>query len=87
MSERTPVAGASSHASERTPTLAHRMEYGALRSAIGILGAMRWHRAVRAGAALGRLAYRPFGIRSDVVESQIAAAFPEASEREVRSIA
>jgi KDO2-lipid IV(A) lauroyltransferase len=63
------------------------VEYGALRSAIGIMGAMRWHRAVRAGAALGRLAYQPFGIRREVVESQIAAAFPEASEREVRSIA
>jgi KDO2-lipid IV(A) lauroyltransferase len=87
MSERTPAAGASSNASERTPTLAHRVEYGALRSAIGIMGAMRWHRAVRAGAALGRLAYQPFGIRREVVESQITAAFPEASEREVRSIA
>lgn len=87
MSERTPTAAVPSRASERTPTLAHRVEYGALRSAIGILGAMRWHRAVRAGAAIGRLAYKPFGIRQEVVESQIAAAFPEASEREVRSIA
>jgi KDO2-lipid IV(A) lauroyltransferase len=71
----------------RTPTLAHRVEYGALRSAIGVLGAMRWRRAVRAGAAIGRLAYEPFGVRRNVVESQIAAAFPEASEREVRSLA
>ena len=71
----------------RTITFAHRVEYGALRSAIGFLGAMRWRRAVRAGAAIGRFAYTPLGIRRDVVESQVAAAFPEAGERELRSIA
>jgi KDO2-lipid IV(A) lauroyltransferase len=54
---------------------------------IGALGAMRWRRAVRAGAALGRLAYQPLGVRRDVVESQIAAAFPEASDREARAMA
>lgn len=87
MGERTSTAAATPRARERAPTLAHRVEYGALRSVIGILGAMRWRRAVRAGAAIGRLAYQPFGIRRGVVESQIAAALPEASDREVRSIA
>lgn len=51
------------------------------------LGAAPWAQAVRAGAALGRLAYRPLGIRRVVVESQIAAAFPELSEPQVRTIA
>ncbi len=88
MSDPAPAPAATpARAGERRPTLAHRLEYGALRSVIGVFGAMRWRGAVRAGEALGRLAYTPFGIRRDVVETQIAAAFPEASEREVRDIA
>lgn len=71
----------------RVPSLAHRVEYGALRALIGTLGALRWERAVRAGARLGALGYRPFGIRRGVVERQIAAALPELAPPEVRRIA
>jgi Lauroyl/myristoyl acyltransferase len=79
----TPVPAATTLA----PSLAHRLEYGALRAFIGALGMLRWERAVRAGAALGRLAYRPMGIRREVVEPQIAAAFPELDAASVRSLA
>ena len=87
MSDPMQAAVAPARAPARTPSLAHRLEYGSLRAIIGLLGAMRWKRAVRAGAALGRVAYQPLGIRRGVVESQIAAAFPELGEPEVRSIA
>ena len=71
----------------RPVSLSHRAEYGALRATIGVLGAMRWERAVRAGEQLGLLGYRPFGVRRRVVERQIAAAFPELTGREVDAIA
>jgi KDO2-lipid IV(A) lauroyltransferase len=69
------------------PSLGDRVEYGALRALIGFLGALRWDRATRAGAAMARLGYRPFGIRRRVVERQIAAAFPELDRDEVARIA
>jgi KDO2-lipid IV(A) lauroyltransferase len=50
--------------------------YGALRGAIGALRLMPFARAVSAGGSVARLAYRPLGIRRQVVESQIALAFP-----------
>jgi KDO2-lipid IV(A) lauroyltransferase len=68
-------------------SLSHRAEYGAMRAAFGVLGAMRWEHAVRAGARLGLLGYRPFGIRRRVVERQIAAAFPGIVPREIDAIA
>jgi KDO2-lipid IV(A) lauroyltransferase len=71
----------------RPASLSHRVEYGALRAAVGVLGAMPWERAARAGERLGLLGYRPFGIRRRVVERQIAAAFPEITERELDAIA
>ena len=87
MSDPSPPVLAPAPSPARTPSLAHRLEYGSLRAIIGALGAMRWNRAVRAGAALGRLAYRPLGIRRGVVEAQIAAAFPELDESGVRAVA
>lgn len=69
------------------PSVAHRVEYGAMRAMIGALGALRWERATRAGARVGALGYRPFGIRRDVVERQIAAALPALPPSEVRRIA
>ena len=71
----------------RTPSVAHRLEYGALRSFIGGLGLLGRRRAIAAGAALGALGRRPFGIRRRVVERQIAAAFPELGPSAVRDIA
>lgn len=87
MNEPTRGTDMPARAAARSPSLAHTLQYGSLRTMIGILGAMRWKRAVRAGAALGRLAYRPLGIRRDVVESQIAAAFPGLRGRELDAIA
>jgi len=65
----------------------HRAEFAALRAALAGLGAMPWHRAAAIGAALGRAGYRPLGIRRDVVEQQIAAAFPEFPPARVHEVA
>ncbi len=65
----------------------HRAEIAALRAALGGLGALRWGRAAAVGAALGRAGYRPFGIRRDVVEQQVAAAFPGLPPERVRQVA
>lgn len=48
---------------------------------------MSWARAGALGARIGRLGYRPLGIRRGVVESQIAASFPEWSKSRVRETA
>lgn len=69
------------------PTLGHRVEFGALRALIGVLGAMPWSRAVRAGGAVGALGYRPIGVRRRMVERQVAAAFPGLDRDGVSAIA
>jgi KDO2-lipid IV(A) lauroyltransferase len=51
------------------------------------MGLLGFRRASSLGALLGRLAYRPFGIRRRVVERQIAAAFPEWDVERVRATA
>ena len=73
MSEGRPARG----------SLTHRAEYYAVRAAVGGLDALSWRRAGALGARLGALGYRPFGLRRDVVERQIAAAFPEMSREQV----
>ncbi len=65
----------------------HRAEMAALRTALGALGALPWQRAAAVGAALGRAGYRPLGIRRDVAEAQIAAAFPEFTPARVQAVA
>lgn len=55
----------------------HRAEYYSLRGVIGALHALPWDVACAFGERLGALGYEPFGIRKNVVEQQIAAAFPE----------
>jgi KDO2-lipid IV(A) lauroyltransferase len=67
-------------------TLAHRVEYWALRAVMGALGRVDWRRAGDIGARLASLGYRPFGIRRKVVERQIAAAFPELDGRAIARI-
>jgi KDO2-lipid IV(A) lauroyltransferase len=67
--------------------LRHRVQYGALRVVIAILGTLGWKRASAFGAKLGALGYAPLGIRRRVVERQIAAAFPGLSHDEVAAIA
>ncbi|HEY0777479.1 MAG TPA: lysophospholipid acyltransferase family protein [Gemmatirosa sp.] len=65
----------------------HRAEFAALRTALAGLGVLPWRRATAVGAALGRAGYRPFGIRREVVEAQIAAAFPDWPAERVRDVA
>jgi KDO2-lipid IV(A) lauroyltransferase len=55
----------------------HRLQYAALRAALGGIAALGFRRASDFGARLARLGYFPIGIRRRVVETQIAAAFPE----------
>ena len=91
----TPVTPSVSHRAtelrESRPPRAvrprHRLEYGALRLITGALGMLGFRRASALGGFLGRLGYSPFGIRRDVVERQIAAAFPDWSPDRVRATA
>lgn len=55
----------------------HRVQYAALRAVFAGLGRLSFARASDLGARLGRLGYAPFEIRREVVEKQIAAAFPD----------
>ena len=71
----------------RSPTIAHRIEYGALRSVIGLLKRLGLRSASAVGAGLGTLGYRPLAIRREVVERQVRAALPDLSPNEVRRIA
>ena len=61
----------------RDVVLRHRVQYAALRGVLGTLSALGFRRASNLGARVGRLGYRPFGIRRGVVERQIGAAFPD----------
>ena len=61
----------------RDVVLRHRVQYAALRGVLGALSALGFRRASSLGARVGRLGYRPFGIRRGVVERQIGAAFPD----------
>lgn len=69
------------------PTLAQRAEFYSLHGIVRALGMLDWETACRMGGRLGAAGYRPLGIRKDVVEKQIAAAFPAMSPGEVRGIA
>jgi KDO2-lipid IV(A) lauroyltransferase len=71
----------------KKPTLAHRAEYYAMRATIGGLRALSWDAACAFGERLGALGYRPLGIRKRVVESQIAAAFPDLRHEAVLRLA
>jgi KDO2-lipid IV(A) lauroyltransferase len=70
----------------RAPTLAHRLEYGALRGFLGALAPF----GVSGGAAIaGRIAragYWPLGVRAAVTRRQIAAAFPTMTRSQVRQL-
>jgi Kdo2-lipid IVA lauroyltransferase/acyltransferase len=68
-------------------SLTHRAEYAALRGLVGTLSKLDWETAGNVGARIGAFGYRPLGIRRGVVERQIAAAFPERSESDVRRLA
>jgi KDO2-lipid IV(A) lauroyltransferase len=71
----------------RGPTLAHRVQYIALRAIAAALGLLPWRAATGLAGSIGTLFYSPFRVRRRVAERQIAAAFPEFSSWEVRRIA
>lgn len=68
-------------------TWRHRAEYAAMRAAIGVLRFVGYATAGRIGAWIGTLGYAPLRIRRDVVERQVAAAFPDSSPADIRRIA
>src|SRR5688572_3653435 len=72
---------------KKSATLAHRAEYYVLRTMMKGLAQLPWDTACAVGERLGRLGHWPLGIRKDVVERQIAAAFPDWSEQKVKEIA
>jgi Kdo2-lipid IVA lauroyltransferase/acyltransferase len=65
----------------------HLMEFGLIRLALVLDRVLGARRAEALAAALGRLAYRPLGIRAAVVEAHLRQAFPERGEGWVRSTA
>ena len=65
----------------------HRIQYAALRAVFSALGRLDFARASDLGGRLGRLGYAPFGIRREVVEKQIAAAFPDWDREKVGATA
>ena len=71
----------------RAASPAHYLQYGALRTVVGALDLLQWNRASALGARLGALGFRPLGIRRDMVERYIAAAFPGLDRAEVVRIA
>jgi len=68
-------------------TLSQRIEFYSMRGLLNGLSLLSWETACRIGARLGAAGYKPLGIRKDVVEKQIAGAFPEKSHEEVQRIA
>ena len=68
-------------------TLRHRVQYAALRGAVGALDLMGFQRASAVGARLGALGYAPLGIRRAVVERHLRAAFPEWDAERVSHVA
>ena len=58
-----------------------------MRGLFGALGKLDWKTACALGERIGELGHSPVGIRREVVEKQIAAAFPERSRDEVQRIA
>lgn len=68
-------------------TFSHYAEYYGLRGAVSALRRLSLRRAGDIGEWIGRLGYRPLGVRRDVVERQVRAAFPGLSEDDVKRIA
>lgn len=69
------------------PTLSHRVEYAALRGAVAAMERLSFGRAGVVGEKIARLGYAPLKIRRGVVETQLAAVFPEKSADEIERIA
>ena len=80
-------AAATARREARAPTLAHRLEYFALRCFVGALTPLGVRGAAATAGAIAQLGYWPFGIRRGVVQRQVAAAFPELNASAVRRVA
>lgn len=65
---------------------AHWIQYASGRGVLALLGAIPFDAARGVGRWLGRLGHTPFGVRRNVVERQIAAAFPDASAATVDAL-
>lgn len=63
------------------------LEYYALRAGLGLLRVLPWSLAGHIGARVAALGYWPLGIRRGIVETQIAAAFPEWDQLTVLQVA
>ena len=68
-------------------TFSHYAEYYGLRGAVGALRRLSLRRAGDIGEWIGRLGYRPFAVRRDVVERQVRSAFPGLEQPDVVRIA
>jgi Kdo2-lipid IVA lauroyltransferase/acyltransferase len=71
----------------RRRTAGHLAEYGLIRLARGLDRLLGPRLAGGLAAGLGRLAYRPLGIRARIVEEHLRQAFPERDEAWVRRTA
>lgn len=71
----------------RTIRLQHRLEYALVRVARGLERLLGPRVSGTLAAALGRLVYRPLGIRSGVVDDQLRRAFPDRDDAWRRGIA
>lgn len=72
---------------QRRATLLHRVEYLLFTGAVRLSGAFGESATARAAAALGRIAYRPLGIRRGDVETNLRVAFPKRGDDWIRSTA
>lgn len=70
----------------KRPRVRHWVQYIAGRAILAAAGLVPFSVARAAGRWLGRLGYRPFAVRREVVRRQVAAAFPGASADEVERI-
>jgi len=61
----------------RSPTLAHRFEFAAIRATVGASRLVSAGLATRIAGGTGRLGYRPLGIRRKVVDANLEIAFPD----------
>lgn len=73
--------------SARRPRLGDRLEDAFLGLAVRGLGLLGLRVAIRAGAGLGRLGYRPFHVRRKQVEANLRIAYPERDARWIRQTA
>ena len=70
----------------KPPTVQHRLEYAGIRTIVYLLARLPFSVGSGIGAGLGVLGYH-LGIRSRVVETQIAFAFPDMPAPEIKSVA